>query len=262
MNVRSRNRSVVATHSLSLDMRLRLDLWPRPQFWRCHRQKPRPPLRPPRPRRRPQTRRSLGQSAVRSGVADELNGARNAAPDAQSGGKSGAQDATNDETRATAPQPQLPPSKRSSRFIRATTATGPPQRGPGKAAQRAASAGLQDTCKPRQRAMALMRRSPGPCPSRLGISSAELCTGIYCSSGSRHKCGHIHRAALILQAVFPSRIPCAVVLRLMPRSLRRRIRLASATAGLPTDRSGWTDFVTDCLAPATGVETTRFCRTR
>ena len=47
----------------------------------------------------------------------------------------------------------------------------------------------------------------------------------------------------------------------MPRSLRRRIRLASVTAGLMTDRSGWTDFATDSLAPATGVETTRFCRT-
>ena len=57
-------------------------------------------------------------------------------------------------------------------------------------------------------------------------------------------------------------IPCAMALRLMPRSLRRRIRLASVTAGLLTDRSGRTELVTDSLAPATGVETTRFCRTR
>ena len=58
-----------------------------------------------------------------------------------------------------------------------------------------------------------------------------------------------------------SGIPCAMALRLMPRSLRRRIRLASVTVGLMTDRSGWTEFATDSLAPATGVETTRFCRT-
>lgn len=120
MNVRSRNRSVVATHSLSLDTRPCLGLWPRPQFWRCQRRKLRPPRRPPRPRRRPQTRRCLGQSAVRSGEAGEQKGARNAGPDAQNGVKTGAQDATSDGTRATAPRPlQPPPSRKSSPFIRA-----------------------------------------------------------------------------------------------------------------------------------------------
>ena len=119
MNARSRNWSVVAAHSRSLDTRLCLGLWPRPQFWRCQRRKVRPPRRPPRQRRRPQTRRSLGQSAVSSGEAGERNGARNAAPHAQSGAKSGAQDATSDGTRATAPQPPLPPSRKSSPFIRA-----------------------------------------------------------------------------------------------------------------------------------------------
>jgi hypothetical protein len=72
----------------------------------------------PRPRHRPQTRQSLGQSAVRSGESGELNGARNDAPDGQHGVKSGAQDATTDGTRATAPQPRPPPSKRSSPCIR------------------------------------------------------------------------------------------------------------------------------------------------
>jgi len=28
------------------------------------------------------------------------------------------------------------------------------------------------------------------------------------------------------------------------------------------DRSGWIEFATGSLAPATGVRTTRFCRTR
>jgi hypothetical protein len=56
-------------------------------------------------------------------------------------------------------------------------------------------------------------------------------------------------------------VPCAVALRLMPSSPRRRIRLASVAVGLMTDRSGWIKFATDSLAPATGVGTTRFCRT-
>jgi hypothetical protein len=58
-----------------------------------------------------------------------------------------------------------------------------------------------------------------------------------------------------------SGIPCAMALRLMPRSPRRRIRLASVAAGLMAGRSGRTDFATDSLTPATGARTTRFCRT-
>ena len=167
MNVRSRNRSVVATHSLSLDMRLRLDLWPRPQFWRCHRQKPRPPLRPPRPRRRPQTRRSLGQSGVRSGVAGELNGDRNAARDAQSGGKSGAQDATSDGTRATAPQPP-PPSKKSSRSFVQLRQPGRLSAGPGRPHNGPPAPGYRTTGKPRQRAIGLDATLAGALSLALG----------------------------------------------------------------------------------------------
>jgi hypothetical protein len=48
----------------------------------------------------------------------------------------------------------------------------------------------------------------------------------------------------------------------MPRSPWRRIRLASIAAGLMADRSGWIKFTTGSLAPATGVGTTRFCRTQ
>ena len=59
-----------------------------------------------------------------------------------------------------------------------------------------------------------------------------------------------------------SGIPCAMALRLMPCSPRRRIRLVTVAAGLMADRSGWIDIATDSLAPATGVGTTRFCRTQ
>ena len=59
-----------------------------------------------------------------------------------------------------------------------------------------------------------------------------------------------------------SGIPCAMALRLMPRSPRRRIRLVTVAAGLMADRSGWIASATGSLAPATGVGTTRFCRTR
>jgi hypothetical protein len=41
-----------------------------------------------------------------------------------------------------------------------------------------------------------------------------------------------------------------------------RIRLVTVAAGLTADRPGWIDFATDSLAPATGVGTTRFCRTQ
>ena len=112
MNDQSRNRSVVAAHSLSSDARLCWDLSLRLQFWRCRRLKPKPLLRPRRPRRRPQMRRSLARSADRNGDPGERNGVRNDARDAQSGVRSGAQDATSDETPATAPPP---PSKKSNR---------------------------------------------------------------------------------------------------------------------------------------------------
>jgi hypothetical protein len=59
-----------------------------------------------------------------------------------------------------------------------------------------------------------------------------------------------------------SGIPCAMALRLMARSPRRRILLVTVAAGLMADRSGWIKFATGSLAPATGVGTTRFCRTR
>src|SRR6202048_184669 len=44
--------------------------------------------------------------------------------------------------------------------------------------------------------------------------------------------------------------------------LGERIRLVTVAAGLIADRPGWIDFATDSLAPATGVGTTRFCRTQ
>ena len=59
-----------------------------------------------------------------------------------------------------------------------------------------------------------------------------------------------------------SGIPCAMALRLMPCSPRRRIRLVTVAAGLMADRPGWIELATDSLAPATGVGTTRFCRTQ
>jgi hypothetical protein len=59
-----------------------------------------------------------------------------------------------------------------------------------------------------------------------------------------------------------SGIPCAMALRLMPCSPRRRIPLVTVAAGLMALRSGWTDIATDSLTPATGARTTRFCRTQ
>jgi hypothetical protein len=58
-----------------------------------------------------------------------------------------------------------------------------------------------------------------------------------------------------------SGIPRAMVLRLMPCSPRRRIRLVTVAAGLMARRSGWIASATGSLTPATGAGTTRFCRT-
>src|ERR1700720_2952280 len=44
--------------------------------------------------------------------------------------------------------------------------------------------------------------------------------------------------------------------------LGERIRVVTVAAGLTADRPGWIGFATDSLAPATGVGTTRFCRTQ
>jgi hypothetical protein len=59
-----------------------------------------------------------------------------------------------------------------------------------------------------------------------------------------------------------SGIPCAMALRLMPRSPRRRIRLASVVGELAVHESPvGLRKPPHNLAPATGVRTTRFCRT-
>ncbi len=60
-----------------------------------------------------------------------------------------------------------------------------------------------------------------------------------------------------------SGIPCAMALRLMPCSPRRRIRLVTVIGGLTVlqDPVGPAETSAD-LTPATGARTTRFCRTR
>jgi hypothetical protein len=60
-----------------------------------------------------------------------------------------------------------------------------------------------------------------------------------------------------------SDIPCAMVLRLIPCSPRRRIRLVTVADGLkdrPNPVGPWKTSVS--LTPATGARTTRFCRTQ
>src|SRR5258707_4179396 len=60
-----------------------------------------------------------------------------------------------------------------------------------------------------------------------------------------------------------SGIPCAMALRLMARSPRRRIRLVTVIGGLAvlSRPVGLTKSSAD-LTPATGARTTRFCRTQ
>jgi hypothetical protein len=89
-----------------------------------------------------------------------------------------------------------------------------------------------------------------------GMPGARCTRGLVCKSCTKkaHTSIQVQRRQ--------SGIPCAMVLRLMPCSPRRRIRLVTVAAGLRLRRSGWIASATDSLAPATGVGTTRFCRTQ
>jgi hypothetical protein len=65
-----------------------------------------------------------------------------------------------------------------------------------------------------------------------------------------------------VQAEHPD-VPCAMALRLMPCSPRRRIRLVTVACELTVYRNpGWASQTSADLTPATGARTTRFCRTR
>jgi hypothetical protein len=83
-----------------------------------------------------------------------------------------------------------------------------------------------------------------------------FCTrGLVCK-----KCGETHTRKQVQTE--QSGIPCAMALRLMPCSPRRRIRLVTVVCGLRFRRTRLGRLASADLAPATGVETTRFCRTR
>ena len=56
--------------------------------------------------------------------------------------------------------------------------------------------------------------------------------------------------------------PCAMVLRLISRSPRRRIRLVTVASGLMVCPPGWARKTSASLTPATGARTTRLCRTQ
>ena len=60
-----------------------------------------------------------------------------------------------------------------------------------------------------------------------------------------------------------SGIPCAMVLRLMPRSPRRRIRFVTVASRIEDmSAPGWADASPQGVASATDARTTRFCRTQ
>jgi len=59
-----------------------------------------------------------------------------------------------------------------------------------------------------------------------------------------------------------SGIPHVAVLRLMPRSPRRRIRFCHRRWRIKADRTGWPDVASASLTSATDARPTRFCRTQ
>src|SRR3954468_4055665 len=85
-----------------------------------------------------------------------------------------------------------------------------------------------------------------------GMPGARCTRGLVCKSAQRNA----HTSIQVQRR--HSGIPCAMALRLMPRSPRRRIRLVAVAAGLRLTGSGWIEVATDSLAPATGVGTTWF----
>ena len=76
---------------------------------------------------------------------------------------------------------------------------------------------------------------------------------VQCAQGSAH-------TSIQVQPEQPG-IPCAVVLRLIPRSPRRRIPLASVAGGLKDCQTRSGRRSSAGLTPATGARTTRLCRT-
>ena len=79
---------------------------------------------------------------------------------------------------------------------------------------------------------------------------------------SRAKLCEETHTSIQVQSEHPG-IPCAMVLRLMPRSPRRRIRLVTVIGELAVLRKpGWAFKTSADLTPATGARTTRFCRTQ
>jgi hypothetical protein len=107
------------------------------------------------------------------------------------------------------------------------------------------------------------RVSPGLCksfrPSRRGRRERRVLAAPAVSCAKL--CEETH-TSIQVQSEHPG-IPCAMVLRLMPRSPRRRIRLVTVIGELTVLSSpvGPTKTSAD-LTPATGARTTRFCRTQ
>ncbi len=89
-----------------------------------------------------------------------------------------------------------------------------------------------------------------------GMPGARCTRGLVCKVAQRNA----HTSIQVQRR--QSGIPCAMVLRLMPCSPRRRIHLVTVAAGLMTITSGWIVIVTGSLTSATDVRTTRFCRTQ
>ena len=87
------------------------------------------------------------------------------------------------------------------------------------------------------------------------MPGARCTRGLVCN-----KCVETHTSIQVQSE--HSGIPCAMALRLMPRSSRRRIRLVTIADGLAVDRKpGRVRTTSASLTPATGARTTRFCRT-
>ena len=113
--------------------------------------------------------------------------------------------------RATAPQPELRPNKRSNRSFALHRQPCRLNAAPDRPYNARGAQGYRTPGKPRQRAMALMRRDRGLVP-RVWTSAAPNFAQEFSFSRSRHKCEHINCTALnylkVLAQCSPSRRKC------------------------------------------------------
>jgi hypothetical protein len=89
-----------------------------------------------------------------------------------------------------------------------------------------------------------------------GMPDARCTRGLACKTGNENAHEHTGSAEALRHSLRNGFTAYTAL------SSASEFVFVTVAAGLTADRPGWIDFATDSLAPATGVGTTRFCRTQ